>query len=289
MKTNCYKILLFASFGILVSIKLIFCEEPQELPIEDRNPAMYADAANGIRYYRHLVAHGDYTRLKLIIRSDKKDYGPDEPVNIKFFVRNNSNSEIHLKEFFLPLFFHLWKLFHSNYDEVIKTSKGEEQVQWRKKLSWPKDDRHFFDRDDGVFGNLDNIKLQPDQEYEFECSIRLNDYFDLTKSDVYELTCFLPTVIAFQYYDPPLQSNTLTFRVLEDGEKAENLEEGMNPPKGEEVFKQPKPPKNVFYIYNHFTGEILLDESPTTIARQRAKERKVQAAQTPDEAKPSKE
>ena len=98
-----------------------------------------------------------------------------------------------------------------------------------------------------------HIELQPGEEHQIgtvDILGQLNRYFDLSIPDTYMLVCFLGTACFGQYYEPLLQSNTLTFRVLENGEKAENTEEDLNPPKGKEVFMQPKPPKNVFYVYD---------------------------------------
>ena len=196
-----------------------------------------------------LWAHGDYTKLKLIIRLEKKDYNPNEPVTIMFFARNDSNNEVTIQDSASIEDGHSFgRLFHSNYDEVPMTNE------------WGKMSRlNRLNRESEVFGEYGrtlrsmrgsgaHTKLQPGKERRLDRS-QLNRYFDLSKPDTYELTCFLATACFGQYYELPLQSNTLTFRILEDGEKAKNTEEGMNPPKGKEVFKQPKPPKSVFYVY----------------------------------------
>ncbi|MCL2348242.1 MAG: hypothetical protein FWC50_08265, partial [Planctomycetaceae bacterium] len=61
-----------------------------------------------------------------------------------------------------------------------------------------------------------------------------------------------------------------------------------NPLPGKEVFKQPKPPKNVFYIHTDTEPYIkYLDVSPYTYYREREKEREAQAAKPPDEVKPA--
>jgi len=52
--------------------------------------------------------------------------------------------------------------------------------------------------------------------------------------------------------------------MLEDGEKAENLEEDMISPQGKEVFKQPKLPKSIFYVFDDDDLSILGLE-PTTV------------------------
>jgi hypothetical protein len=143
------------------------------------------------------------------------------------------------------------------------------------------------------------MKLQPGQKHELHISqICLNDYFDLSKPDTYELTCFTTSFIGGQYYETPRQSNTLTFRVLEGSGHVPTIEDGKrkmeakliytNPPPGEEVFKQPKPPKNVFYVHTDTEPYIkyLDDVSPYTYYRERAKERESQAAKPPDEVKP---
>ena len=291
MLTYC-KNLLLATFLILCGAMPVFCEdreeeignqhdgkgsreESKELPIEDRTPGAYVDLSDGTRRYARLYPRGDYSRLKLIIRSVKKDYNPGESIVIRFFVRNDSESEAHLRiSFSSTYFFHSWKLFYSNYDEVAKTSKGEERFQVNKRL-WPSDGRQPYATPDSGYCY---IKLQPGKEYEINATC-LNVYFDLMQPDTYELTCFLPSFLYRQYYDPPLQSNTLTFRVLEEGEKSGVVEVDTNPPKGEEVFKQPKPPKNVFYALGQAGNEVFLDESPTTMAYRWAKERKAQADQ----------
>jgi len=223
-------------------IGIVFCEEPKGLTPEDI--AIFAAShVDGPRRLPFLWAHGDYTKLKLIIRSAKKDFELCKPVNVMFFVRNDSDDEITVQSsHIIDNSYDLWKLFHSNYDAVPLRFILQDQIRKRNEA-------------DGDYSGIllprgaTYITLKPGQE----CQInedRMDKYFDLSKPDIYELTCFLATACFGQYYDPPLQSNTLTFRILEDDEKAENTEGGMNPHKGEEVFKQPKPPKSVFYVYD---------------------------------------
>ena len=263
-----HKALLSVVVGVLcVALLLLYVKtkewEESKLLIEDYPPAGYSDHyPDGIRRYGFLEAHGDYTKLKLIIRSEKKDYGPGDPVEITFFVRNDSDGRVHLGPGLGELHYtHFWKLFHSNSEEVLKTPKGE--IEFQSQPGIP-----HSDRIQNSTGGRIYPQLQPGQEFRIT-QIRLNIYFDLSKPDTYELTCFLKKFIDGQYYEPPLQSNTLTFRILEDGEKAENAEEGINPPEGEEVFKQPKPPKNVFYAYDQTSRLIFIDESPATYYHQR--------------------
>jgi len=87
----------------------------------------------GNQCYSDLQAHGDYSQLKLIVRSRKPDYHLGERVWLKFFVRNDSDSEVRIYggPSTLPCA-PLWKLFHSNYDEVAKTPKWEEEFQKHK-------------------------------------------------------------------------------------------------------------------------------------------------------------
>ena len=298
MKTHCYTILLLVLVWIHPGYGLLMCEDQKEVPIEDRGPEKYFDTPDDIRHYRHLYARGDYTRLKLIVRSEMTDYYSGEPVVLRFFVRNDSNKEIHIDTLMIPEdSAHLWKLIHSNDEEVAKTPRWEKDSQmYGHFLPSPRD-----------FGGgparirFDYLKLQPGQEWELS-GVLLNDYYDLTKPDTYELTCFQQTFIDNQYYETPMQSNTLTFRILErtgqqlprlrtepqkvpymdrspfeqilfDSDRAviakrDNLTPEQaaalpnprivppkpeqvpftNPPPGEEVFKQPQPPRNVFYV-----------------------------------------
>jgi len=170
------------------------------------------------------------------------------------------------------------KQFHSNYDEVVKTPIWEEEFQKLKLQN--RNERLPLAR---ISGHR-YIKLQPGQEQEFNW-FDLDYYNVLTEPDTYELTCFITSVIDGQYYETPLQSNTLTFRVLETPVADDYwLRDGVtqrggepqhipytNPPPGEEVFKQPKPPKNVFYVYTN-TEILYPDVSPYTYYRQKAKE-----------------
>ena len=230
-------------------------------------------------------AHGDYTKLKLIIRSSKKIYNLDEPVRINVFVYNNSDSEVIVKRYSFSLGgCFTWKLFHSNYDEVDLVPKWKNIFQkWKEYCEKEGVDNSLVLKAEG-WGS--HIKLPPKQEQQVTWGDSLNEYADLSKPDTYELTCFLATACFGQYYEPPLQSNTLTFRVFEKGEKADVIEDGMNPPKGEEVFKQRKPPKSVFYVYEDeprnpwiktSDGETIvrprkiIDVSPETYYHQRAK------------------
>ena len=185
---------------------------------------------------------------------------------------------------------HLWKFFHSNYDEVVKTSKWEEEFQKRKQQRW-----HNIELGMVSSGNRKEcINLHPGQEYQLPSWMCLNDLFDLSKPDTYELTCFTTSVIRNQKYEPPLQSNTLTFRVLEEpSQEPTNVRESSNAPytnplPGEEGFKQPKPPKNVFYVHTNTEPYIeYLDVSPYTYYRERAKEQDAQVTPPPDKSEPS--
>ena len=254
-------------------------DDSDELPIEK---------PNGIRSQVYLEAHGDYTKLKLIVRSRKPDYNFGEPVWIKFYVRNDSDSEIHMRQ--MPLASHsshFWKLFHSNYDEVVKTPKWEKIFQERIQLRQLSQLDQLIDHGnhDLNWTKLRYIKLQPGQECELDWDT-LNDYYDLTKPDTYELTCFHASFLNGQYYETPLQSNTLTFRILEPTgeEPAKYPHEPQhipytNPPPGEEVFKQPKPPQSKFYIHVNPPGLVVpIDVSPTSMRWQWKKTEEAEAA-----------
>jgi len=270
-------VLLSAAIGTLCAILLILYEKSKErealtLPIEDRTHGYYSDDyPDGIRRYGHLEAHGDYTKLKLIIRTEKKDYCPDDPVDIIFFVRNDSDREVHIGPGFgWQHFFQFWQLFHSNSEEVLKTPKGETASQVQPRAP----DSRWIEHGGGGYRY---VKLQSGQERRID-QTRLNDYFDLTKPDTYELTCFLTKFIDGQYYETPLQSNTLTFSVLEEKTRkdeyplpGESEKFPQNPPKGEEVFQQTTPPKNVFYVYDKDSNPMFIDVSPTTYYRQRGR------------------
>ncbi|MCL2348531.1 MAG: hypothetical protein FWC50_09770 [Planctomycetaceae bacterium] len=296
MKRYFFAALWLAMFLVVHETGLLMCEDQKELPFEDGNPLFYVDGKDGIRHYAGLLAHGDYTKLKLIIRSKEVNYYPGEPVNIKFFVRNDSDSEVHIWDGPSPYSCAgLWKLFHSNYDEAAKTPKLEKMIKERQ-------GRYGFSWSIGG-GPPRYLKLKPGQRRELG-RMCLNDFFDLSKPDTYELTCFNTTFIGRQEYQPPLQSNTLTFRILDptDQEPVRPREEYLktpytNPPPGKEVFKQPKPPKNVFYNVEY----QIIDVSPYTyyhewrekqaaaaIERQALKERQeAQTAKPPDEVKPA--
>jgi hypothetical protein len=270
---------------------------PDAVPIEDRDRELYdrRDAGfryyDGVRYYSGLAAHGDYTKMKLIIRSRKQDYNLGELVYIKFYARNDSDNEVHIKCIGGRDSL-VWKLFHSNYDEAVKTTKWEEEYQSiRRKVDY--NDYAVSGR--GWRGGLNAFfpcfKLQQGQEHELDW-VPLNDYYDLSKPDTYELTCFRWAFIGGQYYEPMIQSNTLTFRILEGdvqkpvATKGEDKLPHTNPPPGGEVFKQPKPPKNTFYITVPHGYTIPIDVSPAAMRRQWEKERDAKAAQPPDAVKP---
>jgi len=292
MKTYYCKILLFTVFWVLYDLPFVFCEklceeQKKTNALERIVEEFYSvDGHDGIRRYYFLPAHGDYTKLKLIIRSNRKDYNPGDSINIHFFVHNDSGSEVHIDtSYSMYPFAHLWKLFHSNYDEAVKMP--EWRMEFQRRALKERKDRYYEDMF-SMIGGYTYIKLQPGQEFNFHTSFRLNDYFDLNKPDTYELTCFLATFIMGQCYDPPLQSNTLTFRVLDKDEKADDIETGMNPPKGEEVFKQPKPPKNVFYAIEQGIRQIFIDVSPTEYYRLPAEERDAHIIKPTDESEKKK-
>ena len=277
MKIYCNTIMLLALVWILPGTGLLMCENQEEVPYEDRDPRDYRDGSDGIRRYAWLQAHGEYSKLKLIVRSRKTDYNPGERVWLKFFVRNDSDSEVHVR--CAPSYCtRLWKLFHSNYDEAVKTPKLEAIIQQYKE----------YGTEGQLMGSVRSkyecIKLPPGQEAELEWRC-LNDLFNLSKPDTYELTCFTTSICHFQEYEPPLQSNTLTFRILEGSIHIPTTEEQKkepnliytNPPPGEEVFKQPQPPKNVFWVHTDTRPYIeYIDVSPYTYIkayhRQKAKE-----------------
>jgi len=281
MKTHCYIVMLFAMLGVLNGMDVVMCQEPS--PIKGR-PEYHVGYSHGMQLDAGLKAYGDYTKLKLIIRSEQRDYNPGEHVDIKFFVRNESDSEVHIWGLApTRCCAHLWKLFHSNYEEAARTPKWEEIIQKRKQqgrygVSWVEWKGACF------------MKLKPGQEQEVD-EVYLGGYFNLTKPDTYELTCFQSSFIEGQEYEPPLQSNTLTFRVLEElNMNSTNTNEYpdtpyTNPPPGQEVFKQPKPPKNVFYDASQPPDPA----KKPSVYRGWEKEQAAQAAKPPDEVKPSKE
>ena len=246
-----YIVLLLTTILVVCGTGSVFCEEPRELTIEDLAGADPQDhvilrdrketdgvfcaetkeSAEVMKEREELRkafasldnrgggpvffywAHGDYTRLKLIIRSDKKDYVSGESVKVMFFLRNNSDHKIHVHDSLAVSSSHFyWKLLHSNYDEATMIPVMQEITERRKSVGY----------DNILIQRSPAIKLPPG-EYQLGKD-QLDDYFDLSKPDTYELTCFLATACFGQYFDPPLQSNTLTFRILEDGEKAENAE-----------------------------------------------------------------
>ena len=268
-------------------------DKPEELPITNLPRELNFNMDGTFDW---LEAHGDYTQLKLIIRSQKMNYNPGEPVDIKIFFRNDSDSKIHIGPFWrFDSVTYDGKLFHSNYDEVARTPKSEEKYQKYKQRPFP---FPYLAVSSSYFPGLSwtgvrhYTKLKPGQEYELDW-VPLNEDFDLTKSDTYELTCFIRTIAPGQYFEPPLQSNTLTFRVLEEpSQEPINARESpnvpyTNPPPGEEVFKQPKPPYNVFYIHTDTKPYIeYLDVSPTEYYRQKLMEQEAQAAKLPDAVKP---
>ena len=183
-----------------------------EVPIEDSDPEKYRDTPDSVRHYRHLYAHGDYTKLKLIVCSEKMDYYPGDPVYLKFYVRNDSNGAIHIDKAALPRHYaYLWKLFHSNDDEVEKTPKWEKDSQIRPS-TYVYNPRTFVGGPISII--FDYIKLQPGQRWELD-TVSLNQYYMLSKPDAYKLTCFQTSFIDNQCYETPLQSNTLTFRILD--------------------------------------------------------------------------
>ena len=269
-------IILFFTVMLIISGACSKREYPNEVPEEDRSPDRYFDnKSDGIRYYSGLTAHGDYSMLKLIIRTEKTDYLPGEDVRIKFYVRNDSDGVVHIRYLGSAILWaaQFWKLFHSHGGEAVKTPKWEEKIQRyceESKYSWS-----------GI-GNAEwheYIKLQPGQEFAFNwCS--LGDYYELSEPDIYELTCFITSFIREQEYETPLQSNTLTFRILEPTDEEPSQRRQVvqdvpftNPPPGEEVFKQTKPPKNVFYMQTNTEYFILNSgESPYEYRRQKAKE-----------------
>ena len=265
MQIDCFKTLFFIIIWIVYSMQFVFCQEETHWRTGDIANRYY-DGFDGIRRYGLLQAQGNYTKLKLIIRSKRKDYNSGDSVEVRFFIRNDSDSEVHIRSSSVCPFIHLWKLFYSNYDEVNKMPNWEAKFQ---NLTEKGHSGKYYERIWTTKGDLSYIKLQSGQEFEFARKIHLNDYFDLSKPDTYELTCFLPTIIIGQCYEPPLQSNTLTFRIVE--EQADDVEDGMNPPKSEEVFKQAKPPKSVFYIWGLSSTPI--DVSPAEYYRLPAEER----------------
>ena len=259
------KISLSVIIAILCSTQFTICEESKKLEIENNDSRRPLPLGFSGPYSRLLWAHGDYTKLKLIIRTNKKDYYPDEAISISFHLRNDSDGDVNILGYpLVPFEGRLrWKLFHSNYDAVIDRAIFKETNQRRN--------QEDYDNTSVGRGGI-HITLKPGHEC-FLGRYPMNEYIDLSKPDTYEWTCFLATAIFGQYFDPPLQSNTLTFRVLEEGEKAEPIEIGINPPKGEEVFKQPKPPKSVFYVYDD--DEPHTPRMRTSDGRSIAKPRKI--------------
>jgi hypothetical protein len=241
--------------------------------LEDEQGNHYSGPENYIakRHYGRLSAHGDYSKLKLIVRFNQNEYYCGEPVYITFFVRNDSDDLVHLDPNISPRsFIFLWKLENSQKKPVPYTPLGTEFILERKKHN-----KNGIDPRTSTANRF--CKLPPGEELELDY-LELNKYFDWSLPDEYRLTCFQINSIADQRYDPPLQSNTLTFRVLEIPFETNNepkqwipSSQFVNPPRGKEFFEQKKEPKNIFYKFDP-NSEIreIIDISPHTYYRQRA-------------------
>ncbi|MDR2755342.1 MAG: hypothetical protein LBC20_06510 [Planctomycetaceae bacterium] len=255
--------------------------ETKDIPWEDRDPEFYREVS-GDRYYRHLTAHGDYSKLKLIVRSNRKEYYRERPVYVNFWVRNDSDGVVHLFNQSMECIF-LWKLVHSQQGKVSYTSLGEERI-----LPYKKNPPLKISPGGGGKGYRFR-KLKPGEEMELRGQVNLNRYFDISLPGEYQLICPLLNLIDRQRYDPSLQSNTLVFRIL-DQPVPESEKENMatedeilhhhywdlkftNPPRGEEIFEQKKEPKNIFYIFKN-GKEIESEVSPYIYNQQRAEAEK---------------
>jgi hypothetical protein len=246
---------------------------------EENNDSHYYRDRDGIRRYAHLHAHGNYSKLKLIVRSDKKEYSRGEAVFIKFWVRNDSEEVIHIYDVPVTKYcIFLWKLTNYQQRVVPYTSLGKKYI-----LTEKKNNEHGIDF--GSFGKFLFRKLQPNEEMELSISeVELNKNWDISFPDTYQLTCGQINFMSHQKYDPPLQSNTLTFRVLDkplpkneqndqtDKKRENSSAEFTNPPRGEEIFEQKKEPKNIFFKPNT-AGEVM-DISPHVYYQQRAETKK---------------
>jgi hypothetical protein len=230
------------------------------------------------QYYVHLAAHGDYSKLKQIIRSAKNEYFRGEPIMIAFSIRNDSKDIVHIHNI-LPAYksIFLWKMINSRQETVQYTTVGKEVVL---KMEKEKDigfsvasynGKHFY-------------KLQPEEEILLSNSIELTYIFDLSLPDEYQLTCPQINFMDNQKYDPPLLSNTLTFRILDIpfnrnestgrsvSRRIMNIVSFANPPRGKEIFEQKEEPKNIFYNPDTDIKETI-DISPYTYFLQRAEKK----------------
>lgn len=233
-----YTIAFFVSLFCLYSHTK--AEPPKTPPFQKHDPMESSIGEDEIIRYEHLLHSGDYSKLDFIIRTNKKEYALGEPVYIRFYVRNNSEEDIHINMFQRSLHFtHLWKLVDSKNERPAWTRHGEKLSKSNEKQLNQNANFFFW----GIEGGLCYIKLKPGQEFALHGVVLLNLHFDLTIPDTYELQCCTKTFIHRQIYDQPLRSNTVKFAICEASPfNVRDIKEPGdfdNPRPGEEVFEKP--------------------------------------------------
>lgn len=119
---NLYILVLFMS--LCCPYHFVKAEAPK-VPSSQNDPMKPSIAEDEITRYEYLSPFGDYSKLDFIIRTNKKEYLPGEPIYVCFSVKNNSEEDVHINMFQQSRFFtHLWKLVDSKNEQPAWTRHG---------------------------------------------------------------------------------------------------------------------------------------------------------------------
>ena len=153
-----------------------------------------------------LPPSGDYSQLRLIVQSDRSRYQRMQPLFVHCFLKNESESEVHLCVD--PSMFwrdQRWVVTNESGEEVPLTRMG--QLRFGKE---PPSASEI----DWCFSEPCFVVLPPGETVEIiPGAIQLNRYFDLTLPGKYKFKSLRNTVIPGQKFDSPLESNEVEFEI----------------------------------------------------------------------------
>lgn len=154
-----------------------------------------------------LAPSGEYVQLKYVLRSNKREYKEAEPVFVRLFIRNESEAAVNLcldaSAFWQD---QRWFLTNEKDETMPKTRFGKrripETIKPAENVDWLLSEPSFVTLESGK-----ELEIGPGE-------IQLDLYHDISMPGKYRLKTARSTLIPGQRFDPPLESNELTFEIV---------------------------------------------------------------------------
>ncbi len=153
-----------------------------------------------------LPIQGDYSKLNFCIQSNKKEYYLGEPIYIRTFIRNDSDSNISMCAGTAPV-----NYLNANRIEVIDAKQRPIERTIAKRLRPHEEELGIYSY--GDFSASAFYWLTPGEAKKMEIA-PLNVYYDFSRSGKYRITYYRRAVTWTQNIAPPLQSNTIEINIL---------------------------------------------------------------------------